>query len=118
MRLLWLIGGWLALGFGAIGLALPVVPTVPFLLLAVFCFARSSPALRERILCHPIHGPPVRAYLERGEIRRGVKLFSISAMTFGVVLALTIGVPRLIVGLQAAVCLAVAVYIASRPEPR
>ena len=34
--------GWISLGFGAVGSLIPILPTVPFLLLAAFCFARSS----------------------------------------------------------------------------
>lgn len=37
--------GLLALGFGAIGALIPMLPTFPFLMLAAFCFARSSKKL-------------------------------------------------------------------------
>ena len=43
MRIVWLICGFVALTAGLVGVALPILPTVPFLLLAVFCFARSRP---------------------------------------------------------------------------
>lgn len=42
---LWALGGFISFGLGMIGVALPVVPTVPFILLAAFCFARSSERL-------------------------------------------------------------------------
>lgn len=57
MRLLWLILGWVAAILGAIGLFLPVVPTVPFLLVAVFSFARSSRWLAARIMRDPRFRP-------------------------------------------------------------
>ena len=44
-KYLYLILGMLSLGLGAAGSFFPVLPTVPFLMLAAFCFARSSEKL-------------------------------------------------------------------------
>ncbi len=73
-RAAYLLGGWAALLLGAVGLALPILPTVPFVILAAFCFARSSPALERRLLDHPGMGPHIRAWRERGAISRRGKI--------------------------------------------
>ena len=44
-KLLYILLGCLGVGLGALGVVLPVLPTVPFLMLAAFCFARSSEKL-------------------------------------------------------------------------
>ena len=83
MRPLYLAGGIISVALGAIGAALPIMPTVPFLLLAVFCFARSNPEWEQRILDHPHWGPQVLDWRERRAISRKSKIVAIIAMTIG-----------------------------------
>jgi uncharacterized protein len=81
VRTLYLILGLIAVALGVVGLFLPIVPTVPFMLLAAFLFARSNPAWERRILEHPRFGPPIRAWRERGAIGRGAKVAAILALS-------------------------------------
>jgi uncharacterized protein len=81
VRAVYLILGIASVALGAIGLFLPILPTVPFMLLAAFLFARSNPAWERRILEHPRFGPPIRAWRERGAIGRGGKVAALLALT-------------------------------------
>jgi hypothetical protein len=79
VRLAYRLGGILSLGLGFIGMFLPLLPTVPFMLLAAFCFARSNPAWEARILADPRVGPHIRAWRERGSISRRGKAAALMA---------------------------------------
>ncbi|RGP39769.1 Inner membrane protein [Altererythrobacter insulae] len=85
MRPLYTAGGIISVGLAALGAFLPIMPTVPFLLVAVFCFARSNPAWEQKILDHPHWGPQVLDWRERRAISRRSKLMAIGAMSVGAV---------------------------------
>lgn len=72
-----IVVGWLSVGSGVVGLFLPLVPTVPFLLLAVACFARSSSKFHGWLVDHVYLGPLVRDYLNGGGIPRKAKVMAI-----------------------------------------
>ncbi len=94
MRFLFLVAGLLALGMAIIGAVLPIMPTVPFLLLAAVCFARSNPAWEKKLLDHPTFGPQMRDWRERRAIARPAKVAAISAMAAGAVFTgVTLGAP-------------------------
>ncbi len=63
LRLLLIGIGWLSIILGIIGIFVPVMPTVPFLLLATACFARSSERFHSWLVDHKYLGPMIRNYL-------------------------------------------------------
>jgi len=114
-RQLYLGAGLICVGLGALGAALPIMPTVPFLLLAVYCFARSNPAWEKRILDHPYWGPQVRDWQERRAISRRAKTLAIGAMTAGAVFTwYTLGPPWYWISL--AILAVAGTWIATRNE--
>lgn len=65
-RGLFLAAGTSALVLAALGVVLPVLPTVPFLLVAAYCYARSSQRFYRWLVGNRVFGPPLSRYL-RGE---------------------------------------------------
>ena len=116
VRHLWTLGGLVSFGFGAVGVFVPLLPTVPFMLLAAFCFARGSERFHRWLLAHPRFGPPIRDWRAHGAISRRGKRAAVLAIaaTFG--LSLLIGLPMLGLAIQAAVLACVLAFILTRPD--
>lgn len=116
MRLLWIAIGWTALALATIGLFIPVMPTVPFLLVSIWAFTGVSDRLRRRILRNKHFGPLIRDWMRRGAIPVAGKIWSVLGMAAGVGWSVYFGLPIWALVAQTAICVAVAVFIVSRPS--
>ena len=76
--------GLLALGLGIIGVFLPVMPTVPFLLVALFCFERSSKKYHDMILNNKYFGKVLKDYYEGKGLTISVKIKAILFLSCGI----------------------------------
>lgn len=72
-----LISGTIALLFGVIGALIPVLPTTPFLLIAAYCYLRSSKRLYNKLINHKIIGKYIYCYLTYRAVPRKSKIGSI-----------------------------------------
>jgi hypothetical protein len=114
-RPFWFVLGILSLLAGAAGVVLPLVPATPFLLLAAYSFARSSPRLHGWLLGHPRFGPVITDWQAHGAIAGNVKVTAVAVIlaTFGG--SILFGVPGWILAVQAVVLTAVSIFILTRP---
>ncbi|MDP8080350.1 YbaN family protein [Phocoenobacter skyensis] len=62
------VAGWFFVGLGVIGIVVPLMPTTPFLLVALICFSRSSERFHSWLFNHPILGKPLRDWEETRRI--------------------------------------------------
>lgn len=73
IRGLYLSAGIAALVMGILGAVMPVLPTTPFILLAAFCFARSSAHFHNKLLANRVAGPIIREWCQYRSIPRRTK---------------------------------------------
>ena len=72
--------GFLALGLAVAGFILPLLPGTPFVLLAAWCFARSSEKWHQRLLASELFGPVIRNWERDRSVSLKTKLVAISSM--------------------------------------
>jgi len=80
--------GWLFFGTGVVGAFLPVLPTTPFMLLALWMFSKSSDRFHSWLYNHRIFGPPLQRWHVHRVIPWTAKMASISMMSVSFVLML------------------------------
>jgi uncharacterized membrane protein YbaN (DUF454 family) len=109
-RKLLLIGGVASVVVGIIGIFVPVLPTTPFLLLAAFCFIRSSDRLYGWLLNNRFLGEYVRNYIEKRGMPLRLKIATILLLWISIGLSITLGVHHIALRLLLA-CIAIGVTI-------
>jgi uncharacterized membrane protein YbaN (DUF454 family) len=85
MRPLFFILGWLLFCLGFVGAFVPVLPTTPLMLLALWCFSRSSERFHHWLYTHKIFGPPLQQWNEHQVIPLSAKLVAAFFMTASLV---------------------------------
>ena len=115
-RIIWLTIGLLAVAGGIAGIVLPLVPTTPFLLVAAFAFARSSPVLHDWLVTHPRLGPPIEDWNAHGAISRSAKYGAMVVMALTLLISVMAGVSNVVLLVQFLVMVAVAAFILTRPD--
>jgi uncharacterized protein len=117
LRLFYLGLGWLSVALGVVGIIMPILPTTPFLLLAVWAFSRSSPELAERLRNHPKVGPFIRDWQDYGVIPPLGKAMAIVMMTaMGTYLVFYSPMPLWGAAAACVAMLGLTIYIVSRPS--
>lgn len=116
-RWAWWLLAWLSLVLAIIGAILPIMPTVPFVLLAAYASARGSCRLHGYLTQHRHFGPLIHNWEIHRAISRRAKRLATGMMTLaGILVFLTAPIPWV----PYVVCLimaTVAAWLWRRPEP-
>ncbi|MDT8419157.1 MAG: YbaN family protein [Desulfuromonadales bacterium] len=118
LRIALAVIGLLSTLLGVIGIFVPLLPTVPLLLLATACFARSSERFHHRLLEHPQLGPMVRGYLHGQGIPLRAKVRAIALIWASISLSALFFIPLLWVKiLLITIGLCITIYLLRLPVP-
>ena len=80
LKYLYLFIGWFFTALGFVGVVVPVLPTTPFLLIAVWAFSKSSENLHNWLFNHKIFGPHLRDWFEYSAIHLRAKIMAVTLM--------------------------------------
>jgi len=89
-RILYLMLGWFSLITGIIGIFLPLLPTTPLVLLAAWCFSKSSERFHTWLIEHKFFGPIVRDWQSSDGIPRKSRNRAILFMWSGMLISIFI----------------------------
>jgi uncharacterized membrane protein YbaN (DUF454 family) len=119
VRALFFVAGSVSLALGSIGIVLPVLPTTPFLLLALACYCRSSKRMTKWVLTNKYFGSYIRRYKEGKGIPIKTKILALAALwitiSYSAFFIVNIGIVQLILF---AIAIAVSVHTIRLPTYR
>ena len=80
-RLVFLIIGCVSLGLGCVGIVLPILPTVPFFLLTVFCFSQSSQRLHDWFVNTKMYHKHLESFVQKKGMTARTKATILTSVT-------------------------------------
>jgi uncharacterized membrane protein YbaN (DUF454 family) len=89
-RIVLIIAGWISLILGIFGIFLPLLPTTPFILLASWCFARSSRYFHNFLLNNSLFGPMIRRWEAGQGITKSIRNRAVTLLWVTMILSMWI----------------------------
>ena len=116
LRIFLLVLGGVSLLLGIVGAFLPIVPTTPFVILAAWCFVRSSEKAHAWLYRQPVFGPALRNWDRNRAIARPAKIWAISMILISLSMAWWRVENSTVVVVITIVLMSVSIFIATRKE--
>ena len=85
---LYITFGFLAVALAIVGVFVPGLPTVPFLLVALFCFERSSKKYHDMIMNNKYFGPALQDYYSGKGLTLSIKIKAILFLSCGMIFSI------------------------------
>ncbi len=116
MKHIWFVLGGICLGLAFLGVLLPLLPTVPFLLLSTFFFAKSSDRVHDWLISHNIFGDMIKDWHEKGAIDKKAKYFSTLSIFLVILISILLNITQIVIFIQIIILSLVLLFIWSRPD--
>ena len=117
LRWAWWLLAYVSLGLGIIGIVVPGLPTVPFVLLSAYAAARGSQRLHARLLAHRRFGPMIRDWQAHGAVSRRAKWLATTMMAAAAVVMFLTAPRAWMAATGTGIMLLVDLWLWSRPLP-
>ncbi len=117
-RWAWWLLAWAALALGMIGIVVPGLPTVPFVLLSAYAAARGSEKLHAWLLAHQRFGPMIRDWQAEGAVSRRAKWLATAMMALAAAVMFLTAPEWWMAATGTAIMAVVDLWLWRRPEPR
>jgi len=117
-RLPWQCLTWACVGLGAVGTVLPLLPTTPFLLVAVWAAPKGSPRLGQWLYQHPHLGPSLRAWQTQRAVPKRAKILAMGLLAISWLTLWLAQSPTGVLLFTGLLFVSVAGFLLSRPTPK
>lgn len=116
-RWLWWLLAYVSLTLGLIGIVVPGLPTVPFVLLSAFAAGRGSQRLHARLLADRRFGPMIRDWQSQGVVGRRAKWLATAMMSASAAVMFLTAPKVWMAATGTGIMAVVATWLWLRPEP-
>ncbi|MCD6679053.1 MAG: YbaN family protein [Burkholderiaceae bacterium] len=113
---LWRVFALVNVALALLGTVLPVLPTVPFLIVAAWAGSRGWPRLETWLIEHPRHGPAIRRWRDDGAVPRRAKWLASTMMVISALTLAMMSVPLWTKLAAPSMMAIVAIWLWTRPD--